>query len=98
MTVTVVRETRPIARKAHGCGYCLGRIEPGTRYVRQANAQDGKLYTFAAHEECQIIAWEMDPDDGAPDPSELRHEVEVWKAAAVMEARIEDARGQVGAA
>lgn len=87
MGVTVLRDDRPVARKRHTCQGCMKPIEPGTRYVRQANVYDGTAYTWKAHVLCFEV--EMDlrreywmEDDDAIDPDELLAEIEARRTAA----------------
>lgn len=81
MTATLIAQSRPVARKAHGCGYCLGRIEPGTTYLRQVLSDLGQAYTFKAHEVCHFVAWDLDPYEGMVDPGELLAEIALRGAA-----------------
>ena len=72
MSVLVLDEVRPVARKDHTCEVCWGTIGKGDRYLRQRNVGDDGAYTFKAHGLCWA-AWckahrdgEM-YDDEAPD-------------------------------
>lgn len=40
------------ARKRHICDSCLGSIEPGEKYERQRNVDDGEARTYKAHLRC----------------------------------------------
>jgi len=54
-------ETRPKARKRHGCNVCLGVIAKGDTYVRQSNVDGGDLWTWKAHGLCNAafgMAWD----------------------------------------
>lgn len=84
MSVQVLDETTPKARKSHFCEVCLGTIGEGDTYVRQRNVGDDGPYVFKAHRLCWrlsiAIAREagMWTDEGEwPEPSEVR-EALVW--------------------
>jgi hypothetical protein len=53
--MTLLHDERPVARKAHRCGFCGERIEPGTRYHRQDIADDGRRYAWKAHLGCDAL-------------------------------------------
>lgn len=55
----LLHDTRPVARKPHGCNACLGIIPAGTRYVRQDVAEYSERWTWKAHELCDAIYTQM---------------------------------------
>lgn len=60
----VLRETLPVARKAHRCGVCDLPIPAGMRHYAQANTYDG-VQTWRAHLGCDDAIRRMghtDPD------------------------------------
>lgn len=60
--VTVLSETRPIAKKQHRCEWCGGNIEPGEKYYRWAGIYDG-FQSWCMHEECKdALSREVDDD------------------------------------
>lgn len=44
--VTVLSDTRPVARKVHRCDLCGIQINPGESYDRSTGIFDGHLYTW----------------------------------------------------
>ncbi len=79
MSLTLIAEARPTARKSHGCNACLGRIQPGEQYDRQRVADSGDAWTWKAHRLCSAIVdhlWAEDCyfSDESPGPDEV-HEV-----------------------
>lgn len=67
MSITVLAEERPIARKEHRCGGCGSTIGVGDRYLRQRNAYDGSVYTSKSHALCAEIGWRIARDYGLGD-------------------------------
>ena len=57
---TTLKESHPIARKEHICGFCGCKINKGQKYYRQTNIYDGFIYDWKGHEECYQIASELD--------------------------------------
>lgn len=53
-----IKEVHPVARKDYICDFCGCRIDKGQRYLRQTN-EDGYIYDFKCHEECEGIALEL---------------------------------------
>ena len=43
---TLIRERKPIARKAHRCQMCGGPINPGETYRRDTLVYDGRMYDW----------------------------------------------------
>lgn len=83
MSVQVLDETWPVARKEHFCGTCLGTIGAGDSYIRQRNIGDDGPYVFKAHGLCWRLSlairrgagmWE----DEWPEPSEVRDALVLW--------------------
>jgi ABC-type dipeptide/oligopeptide/nickel transport system ATPase component len=64
MSVTVLGDERPTARKTHRCDVCRGVIAPGDTYTRQRNVADGECYTFKAHALCDAAYWKAHRDCG----------------------------------
>lgn len=61
MTI-LIEETTPRARLRHMCSECGCHILPGTVYVRQRCADNhGEAWTYKAHEDCYVVALELDP-------------------------------------
>lgn len=44
------------ARKVHRCELCRDRIEVGEKYSCQTNADDGTVYNYRCHLNCQKLA------------------------------------------
>ncbi len=71
--MTVLSETRPVARKTHYCDFCGGIIAKGQKYLKQVNIIDGDFGVWKCHEECQDVAHQLgmyedcDPDYGIND-------------------------------
>ena len=64
-----LRESNPVARKAHHCDCCTGRIEPGEHYSRSTNLYDGRVYDFRCCTGCAGLTsivwdWAGMPDEG----------------------------------
>ncbi len=85
----LLRDSRPVARKAHRCSSCNVRIEPGTRYHRATNLYDGRAYDWIECDACEGLTsivwdWAGQPDEGVvyDDFSEWAHELESPEAAA----------------
>ena len=85
MSVLVLGETRPVARKEHTCEVCWGTIGAGDTYLRQRNVGDDGPYVFKGHALCWslslAIAREagMWTDEGEwPEPSEVREALVRW--------------------
>ncbi len=76
MSVTILTEKRPRARKPHTCCLCLLPIAPGETYRYYTCADGGTAYTIHEHEACAEIVWhEWQLDEGPCDPQELRAEL-----------------------
>lgn len=66
--MTILKETKPIARKEHKCMFCYGIIHKGQKYLRQTNVVDGTVGDWVCHQECQDVARALGMyDDCAPD-------------------------------
>lgn len=67
---TLLKETKPVARKEHECMFCGEKIKIGQKYLRQTAVLDDAPYDFICHEECQDVAKKLgmyddcDPDYG----------------------------------
>lgn len=79
MSVRVIDETSPKARKDHLCEVCLGTIGAGDTYMRQRNVGDDGPYVFKAHRLCWSLSLSiareagMWTDEGEwPEPDEVR--------------------------
>lgn len=59
---TILKESKPTARKEHRCDYCNGIIKIGTRYHRDTLIYDDKPYDWCCHSEC----------------SEITHDLKMW--------------------
>lgn len=57
---TILKETKPIARKEHRCNYCGAKISIGTQYLRTTLVYDDKPYDWVEHYECAEITRELD--------------------------------------
>ena len=64
MSITVLKESTPTARKEHKCMFCGGIIKVGEKYDRQTCVYEGSVYDWIAHCECSILASELDMYDG----------------------------------
>lgn len=68
----LLEDAWPVARKAHGCSICLGRIASGETYNRQRLIWDDGPVTFKSHALCNFVYWRAYRelglmDDEAPD-------------------------------
>lgn len=64
MTVTLLEELKPVARKKHRCDLCHRGVEVGERYLNQRLAGDGSVWRFKCHLDCNCAYWSWDPDPG----------------------------------
>ena len=64
---TILRESKPIARKEHRCSYCGAKIEKGIKYRRATLKYDGDIYDWVEHFECHEITHELDMWNGVYD-------------------------------
>ena len=58
LAMTVLENTKPVARKQHGCDICFGRIGVGDQYRRQRGIGDDGPYTHKAHRLCNAAYWQ----------------------------------------
>lgn len=63
ITMKVLRNETPVARKEHRCNFCGGVISVGEKYNRQTNVYDGCVYDWVSHCECSKLACELDMFD-----------------------------------
>lgn len=64
----------PVARKAHWCRTCLMPIDIGTRYRRATMRNDGRVYAWIEHLECQelgTLSQQLDPAQEGYDAATL---------------------------
>lgn len=85
MSVVLLADEWPTARKEHRCGVCLGTIGAGDRYRRQRLVDDDP-YVFKAHALCDAAYWKAQRESGLFDDeflewSEVRPLVEQFFAA-----------------
>jgi hypothetical protein len=52
MSIDLLSETRPIARKDHRCIWCGQSIPKGSQYVYEVSVFDGDMQNHHWHEEC----------------------------------------------
>lgn len=65
--MTLLRTTRPRARKRHRCDACERWIQPGTVYVSQSYVDGYGPETWRMHAECaDELALQSYDDDGYP--------------------------------
>ena len=84
MTVTILRDERPVARKDHGCNECGGRIGAGDRYRRQSNVDGGDIWTYKAHALCfALVPWDWVDDTSPTDWHEAQLRLIEWFVAFV---------------
>lgn len=65
MSISVLHEEKPTARKQHWCDDCGRAIEKGERYLRQDNVFDGSRYAWKSCEHCTAafsFMWRHVPD------------------------------------
>lgn len=67
--MNILSTTTPKARKQHRCNYCYGFIEIGEVYENSSIENDGTVYTWKSHVNCQKTAeklnmFEQDRDNG----------------------------------
>jgi len=72
MSYTLLRQTKPKARKDHRCIWCGQIIPKGTNYIRERSVYDGNMQNHAWHNECLPACQEMikDSQDDSFDPYE----------------------------
>ena len=63
ITMKVLKDKTPVARKEHRCNFCDGVISVGEKYYRQTNVYDGRVYDWVSHCECSKLADELDMFD-----------------------------------
>lgn len=51
--VDVIASTTPVARKEHRCDWCALPVKVGVKYLRDTVTNDGDIYTWVSHIECQ---------------------------------------------
>ena len=56
----ILNTSKPKARKAHKCNFCLLEITKGEVYDSQTNIWDGIIYTWKTHLKCSFLAEELD--------------------------------------
>ena len=90
----LLKETQPVARKAHRCSSCSIEIPPGTRYRRSTNLYDGQVYDWLTCVGCEGLTsvvwdWAGQPDEGVifDDFDEWAHETDTPEAAAWLARR-----------
>jgi hypothetical protein len=76
VTVTILSDEHPTARKTHQCDICGGVIGIGDRYHRQRGIFDGDPYTSKGHHLCVKANGRVRRDldlvlDESPDPDEV---------------------------
>ncbi len=78
MSVTVLSDERPVARKDHHCNACEGTIPEGDRYHRQHIVND-YLYVYKSHALCDAAYWIafreldlIDCEEESVEPDEVR--------------------------
>jgi len=54
LSVRLISETRPVARKHRRCWHCGRMIAPGAQYVRQFLVYDGG-YALTMHTDCEAL-------------------------------------------
>lgn len=65
--MTILKESKPTARKEHKCEFCGGTIAIGEKYDRQTSVYDGGVYDWITHCDCSKLAHELDMYDGCDD-------------------------------
>lgn len=63
MSVIVLKNSKPTARKEHKCMFCGGIIKVGEKYDRQTCVYEGSVYDWIAHCECSSLAHKLDMYD-----------------------------------
>ena len=59
MSVTILRETKPVARKFYACIWCKEIIQKGEQHVHSVLIYDGDFQDHRWHPEC-LAAWGRD--------------------------------------
>lgn len=85
MSIVVLSDETPVARKTHTCSCCNGTIGVGDTYCRQRIIGDDP-YTHKAHQIChQLVLWAFKHNDWWDDgeglwvePYAMRELVEGW--------------------
>jgi len=65
--VELLSKSKPRARKVHRCNYCNGEIMKGEVYIYSKLVNEGGLYTWKSHTQCQTIAEKLEMFDSAED-------------------------------
>ena len=91
-------ETRPKARKGHGCDACGGWITAGDTYLRQRGVDGSDLWTWKGHQLCAVaydqVSVESDrPADEGASWDEIREKLRAFFAA-VMPRQAEQEGGK----
>lgn len=94
MSPQLLREARPVARKAHRCSMCYGRIQPGETYDRDTLVYDGRVYDWLTCPGCsadsitnRVWEWSYAHDEGVG--PEDAHE---WATEQVIHGSADDQR------
>lgn len=61
-----IREQVLTARKKHTCGFCGCTIEKGDVYHRQCIVDEGEIYDWLSHPECERAVGELDMMEDIP--------------------------------
>lgn len=71
MTIQVLHDATPVARKVHACATCSAQaVQPGQRYSRSTLIFDGRIYDWVQCAECSamsswVFEWLYDTESGA---------------------------------
>ena len=85
MSITVLSETRPQARKNHICYECGCLIPKGTVHYVQVNVWDGQVNQWRVHADCAELYWALTSeyrcswDDALPTMEYCLSEIEQFR-------------------
>lgn len=63
MTTLLAHHVRKAAHGLHRCGWCGGMIANRGRYIDQRIADNGTVYTWRAHCDCDFRVWQQVTED-----------------------------------
>lgn len=64
MSMTMIANEHPVARKEHECSLCHRTIQPGERYNRQRSVGDDGPYVFKDCAHCEAMVKILNDDEG----------------------------------
>lgn len=86
MSIAVLDEKHPVARKRHECNACRGFIGVGDRYYSQRCAEGGYLWTYRSHLLCEAIVNDEYLSGGAIDYEDIGPDFVCERLSAIFDA------------